>query len=62
MAEKEQEQQKRDWPPWWEWELDLRPHVMERMEVRIPLNAIAGSGNVISDSADRDHSVGAKRR
>jgi len=30
--------------------------------VRIPLIVIAGSGIVISDSADRDHAVGAKRR
>ena len=30
--------------------------------VRIPLIVIAGSGIVISDSAHRDHAVGAKRR
>jgi hypothetical protein len=34
MAEEEKEQEKREWPPWWEWELDPRPHVMERMEDR----------------------------
>jgi len=31
-------------------------------ELRNPLIVIAGSGIVISDSTDRDHSVGAKRR
>lgn len=31
-------------------------------DVRIPLIVIAGSGIVISDSAHRDHPVGAKRR
>jgi hypothetical protein len=30
--------------------------------VRIPLIVIAGSGIVITDSADHDHAVGAKRR
>jgi len=30
--------------------------------VRIPLIVNAGSGIVNSDSADRDHAVGAKRR
>jgi hypothetical protein len=30
--------------------------------VRIPVIVIAESGIVISDSADRDHAVGAKRR
>jgi hypothetical protein len=25
---------KKEWPPWWDWELDLRPHVEERMEDR----------------------------
>jgi len=30
--------------------------------VRIPVIVIAGSGIVISDSADREHAVGAKRR
>lgn len=23
-----------DWPPWWEWELELTPHVEKRMEDR----------------------------
>jgi hypothetical protein len=23
-----------DWPPWWEWELELSPHVEKRMEDR----------------------------
>jgi len=32
MTEKDQE--KRDWPPWWDWELDLKSHVLERMEDR----------------------------
>ena len=22
---------RRQWPPWWDWELDFRPHVEERM-------------------------------
>lgn len=26
--------QRRDWPPWWEWELGLWDHVEERMEDR----------------------------
>jgi hypothetical protein len=30
--------------------------------VRIPLIVIAGSGIVITNSADHDHAVGAKRR
>ena len=32
MTEKDQE--KSDWPPWWDWELDLKSHVLERMEDR----------------------------
>jgi hypothetical protein len=36
-------------------------HHRERM-LRIPLIVIAGSGIVITDSADHDHAVGAKRR
>jgi hypothetical protein len=31
-------------------------------QLRNPLIVIAGSGIVITDSADRDHAVGAKRR
>jgi len=23
-----------DWPPWWEWELELTPHVEKRMDDR----------------------------
>jgi hypothetical protein len=23
-----------DWPPWWEWELELTPHLERRMEDR----------------------------
>jgi hypothetical protein len=35
MAEEEKkEPEKREWPPWWEWELDLWTHVEERMEDR----------------------------
>jgi len=22
------------WPPWWEWELELTPHIIKRMEDR----------------------------
>ena len=33
-----------------------------RCNVRNPLIVIAGSGIVITDSADHDHAVGAKRR
>jgi hypothetical protein len=33
-----------------------------QQKVRNPLIVIAGSGIVISDSDDRDHPVGAKRR
>jgi hypothetical protein len=43
------------------WALEL-PLVVYRRRVRIPLIVIAGSGIVISDSAHRDHAVGAKRR
>lgn len=21
----------RDWPPWWQWELELTPHLLKRM-------------------------------
>lgn len=24
----------RDWPPWWQWELELTPHLLKRMEDR----------------------------
>jgi hypothetical protein len=25
---------KRSWPPWWDWELELTPHLLKRMEDR----------------------------
>jgi cysteine synthase A len=37
-------------------------NVVAAIQVRIPLIVIAGSGIVITHSADRDHPVGAKRR
>ncbi len=36
--------------------------LMRQRQVRIPLIVNADSGIVNSDSADRDHAVGAKRR
>jgi len=35
---------------------------MECLQVRIPVIVITWSGIVITDSDDRDHPVGAKRR
>ncbi|MGH8474366.1 MAG: hypothetical protein ACRER2_01100 [Methylococcales bacterium] len=25
---------KRDWPEWWDWEIELTPHLLKRMEDR----------------------------
>ena len=30
----DRERKREPWPPWWEWELYLKAHVLERMEER----------------------------
>ena len=59
MTEKDQE--KRDWPPWWDWELDLKSHVLERMEDRhftevdLPYDGICGGIPPSSQRGPMDH-------